>query len=199
MSEMLACTISDPSTSFAEVSPAKTSQGRGKGRGSPGRVQGSGTSSLASSASSPRAPLSLKTSRPVPGVGCPSCGEICTCWGTEPVPSRFLPLMSGRRTCESGSSLLRWATPCARDDRGPSTRAARHSGACLPSQVGETGKLNHMWVEALMGFPCGWVSLPLGAPSPTPGSLRALSPIASPGAGSASERSEMRLSRNAPK
>lgn len=52
-----------------------------------------------------------------------------------------------------------WATPQARDEKGPSTRARRHSGACLPGQAGGSGKLNPAWVETLMGFPPGWTDV----------------------------------------
>jgi hypothetical protein len=62
------------------------------------------------------------------------------------------------------AAVRKWATPNARDEKGPSTRAERHAGACLPGQVGNGGKLNPAWVESLMGFPPGWtdVSLPDG-------------------------------------
>ena len=78
---------------------------------------------------------------------------------------------------------MRWATPCRRDDKGPSTRAQAHSGACLPGQAGGSGKLSADWVEALMGFPPGWTCLPDGPPvegsRKPPGSRRAPSPAES--------------------
>jgi hypothetical protein len=56
-------------------------------------------------------------------------------------------------------AVANWATPNARDDKGPSTRAERHAVVCLPGQVGNGGKLNAEWVEALQGFPIGWTDV----------------------------------------
>lgn len=94
------------SISSAEGSHAKTFQARGTGPGSPANGPASGASSAGSRKPSRRRSSSSKTSRAVPDVGCPTCGETCTCWGTEPVPSDFLPPMLGLRIFVDESSLL---------------------------------------------------------------------------------------------
>lgn len=94
-------------TLFAEASPARTSVPvTTEQRASLASARASGESTRASSRRSARASSSSKTSPPVPDVGCPTCGATCTCWGTEPVPSRFLPQTSERPTSGDASSLL---------------------------------------------------------------------------------------------
>jgi hypothetical protein len=98
----------------AEVSPVRTSAQQERALASQGHVQGFGMSSDESPKRSGRRSSSSKTSPAVPGVGCPTCGETCTCWGTEPVPSRYLPATSERRTCDDAcSSLGLYPTPTA--------------------------------------------------------------------------------------
>lgn len=59
------------------------------------------------------------------------------------------------------SAVRAWATPGARDDRGPAGSGYVERGAKtqLPNQVGATGKLNAHWVEMLMGFPANWTRI----------------------------------------
>lgn len=92
--------------SFAAASRAKTSAERAKARALRAIAPDSGTSSVASLPSLSRRASSSRTSPPVSGVGCPTCGETCTCWDTERVPCRFLPSMSARPTVESECSCL---------------------------------------------------------------------------------------------
>jgi hypothetical protein len=67
-----------------------------------------------------------------------------------------------------------WATPCARDDRGPRGQVdSPGAGRSLPREAG--GHLNPAWVEWLMGFPEGWTvvaDVPDSANSATPSSRR---------------------------
>lgn len=56
---------------------------------------------------------------------------------------------------ESMAGLKLWATPQARDWKGP-TNANRNT-PLLPDQI--TGRLNPVWVESLMGFPSGWTEV----------------------------------------
>lgn len=112
MSEQLVLPFSVPSVSCAEGSPARTCHRQAEGPVSLASAPGSGTNSGASSKRSRRRSSSSKTSQAVPGVGCPTCGETCTCWATEPVPSRFLPSTSARPiTADECSCLL--PTPTA--------------------------------------------------------------------------------------
>ena len=87
---------------------------------------------------------------------------------------------------DGGPSLTtcaRWATPNARDAKGRSDRE-RVGSEPLPDQLVSASepnpKLSAAWVEALMGFPAGWTSLPDGLPvaakSSKNGSRRARSP-----------------------
>lgn len=51
-------------------------------------------------------------------------------------------------------------TPTARDYKGPSARAKRHTGACLPGALGQTSRcLNPRFVEWMMGWPLGWTQI----------------------------------------
>ena len=112
------------SVSFAEGSPAKTSAGPGSALASPRAPEAdSGSSSIASSASSRPNGSSSRTSRRGLGGGCPVCGTTCGLEATEPVPSRFLPPTSERRS--SGDESSSWATPTASDAK----RAALTPGA----------------------------------------------------------------------
>lgn len=102
-------------------SPAKTSRPPGKGLGS-GAARKAASGARCSASSAERAPgsSSSRTSPPERGVGCPTCGATCTCWGTEPVPFNFLPSTSARPTDESACSWL-LPTPSAssyRTNRG---------------------------------------------------------------------------------
>lgn len=83
----------------------------------------SGSNSIASSASSRPSGSSSRMSRRGLGGGCPVCGTTCGLGATEPVPSRFLPQTSARRSSGDGSSS--WATPTASDAK----RAALTPGA----------------------------------------------------------------------
>lgn len=65
----------------------------------------------------------------------------------------------GLRTAVLREAGAMWATPAARDEKGPSYRARRETGACLPGQVGESGRMNPAWLETLMGFPDGWTDI----------------------------------------
>jgi hypothetical protein len=79
----------------------------------------------------------------------------------------------GLVTAVSALSEAKWATPTARDEKGPSNRADKHkAGADLPGQVmpfttTSSAKLNPDWVETLMGFPVGWTIIagPLRRPT----------------------------------
>lgn len=59
------------------------------------------------------------------------------------------------------TKFVQWATPIARDHKGPTDSF----GETLPDQIREAqvgggekrGSLNARWVEALMGLPLGWV------------------------------------------
>jgi hypothetical protein len=109
----------------AEVSPVRTSAQQERALASQEHVQVFGLSSDESPKRSGRRSSSSKTSPAVPGVGCPTCGETCTCWGTEPVPTRYLPATSERRTCDGECSL--WPTPtvCGNHNR---KGASKNSG-----------------------------------------------------------------------
>jgi len=55
---------------------------------------------------------------------------------------------------------LRFATPQARDWKGPSGRSMKGKEKDLPSQLEvDGGQLNPTWVEWLMGWPIGWTDL----------------------------------------
>jgi len=98
----------------AEVFPVRTSAQPERALASQAQDLVSGMSSDESPKRSRRRLSSSKTSPAVRGVGCLSCGETCTCWGTEPVPTRYLPAMSERRTCDGEcSSLGLYPTPTA--------------------------------------------------------------------------------------
>jgi hypothetical protein len=55
-----------------------------------------------------------------------------------------------------------WATPTARDWKGPEGRSYKGKSLDLPAQIegkkrqADVGKLNPRWVETLMGLPIGW-------------------------------------------
>ncbi len=96
--------------SSAAASPARTSAAPVAALASlPEPAPDSGSSSIASSASSHPNGSSSRTSRRGLGGGCPVCGTTCGLAATEPVPSRFLPPTSARRSSGDGSSS--WATP----------------------------------------------------------------------------------------
>lgn len=86
--------------------PVKTSPQQGRAKGSRAVSRASGLTSAASPKSSTRASSSSKTSQAVDDVGCPSCGETCTCWGIEAVPLEFLPSTAERPTCADVCSFL---------------------------------------------------------------------------------------------
>ena len=90
----------------AEGSPVRTSAPPVSAKASRANARASGGSTRASSKKSLRSTRSSRTSPPVHGIGCPTCGETCTCWGTEPVPSRFLPSTSERPTSARECSFL---------------------------------------------------------------------------------------------
>lgn len=103
--------------------------------------------------------LALQTSGP------PTCGNESSLWPT-PTATQYGSNRGGAagRTGPVRLSLdaeaKRWATPGARDDRGPAGSGYMTKGkAQLPNQVGDTGKLNAEWVEALQGFPIGWTDV----------------------------------------
>lgn len=137
MYEQQALPLLAPWISYAAASPAKTSaeQAREQAReqGSPESGADCGSSSSESSASARRNGSSSKTSHLAKRAGCARCGADCAMLATVRPPSRYLPSTSARPTDERGSSS--WATPCGRDEKGPSARAKRHHGACLPGQV----------------------------------------------------------------
>jgi hypothetical protein len=112
----------------AEVSPVRTSAQQERALASQGHVQGFGMSSDESPKRSGRRSSSSKTSPAVPGVGCPTCGETCTCWGTELVPTRYLPATSERRTCDGECSLWPTSTVCGNHNR---KGASKNSGTGL--------------------------------------------------------------------
>ncbi len=115
--------------SSAAGSPARTSAPQERAKGSRASARGSGGSSRASSGKSTRSSSSSRTSPPVAGIGCPTCGETCTCWGTEPVPSRFLPSTSERPT--SAAECL-WLLP---------TPSASSYGTNQGGAAGRVGKV----------------------------------------------------------
>lgn len=107
MSKRLERNSSRKSIASSEASPAKTSRRRAKVRGSKKEsVRDSGENSTVSSKSFTRRTPSSKTSPPVRNVGCPTCGATCICWGTERVPSSYLPSTSERPTSASECSFL---------------------------------------------------------------------------------------------
>jgi len=74
-----------------------------------------------------------------------------------------------------------WATPQARDDKGPSGMAGRaESGGRRSSLSDQTmpgqtaGRLNPGWVLQLMGFPGRWLTLPRPSKSPSTASRQAV-------------------------
>lgn len=94
----------------------------------------SGSNSIASSASSRPSGSSSRMSRRGLGGGCPVCGTTCGLGATEPVPSRFLPQTSARRSSDDASSS--WPTLMASDyDRGPSAPASRQGSPNLTDAV----------------------------------------------------------------
>lgn len=153
--------------SSAADSHAKTCPSPEKALGSAAPAPGSGMSSVASSKRSSRRASSSRTSPPVRDVGCPTCGETCTCWGTEPAPSRFLLSTSERPTSAKECSCL-LPTPTARARAGllptPTVKGNHNrkglsptSGDGLQTAVG--GPLSPRFVEWLMGFPDGWTEI----------------------------------------
>jgi len=175
-------------TSSRGGSPAKTSRPPGKGPGSPGQDRASGSRCSESSTKCGRGSRSSKMSPPENDDGCPRCTGVCTCLDTEPVPSHFLPPMSGRPTSDEESSLL--PTPSANSygsNRGGAAgrigkvrhsleSLARHQWAtpCRSDEKGPKGAptkggrnlpreagghLNPTWVEWLMGFSAGWTAV----------------------------------------
>lgn len=179
--------VDQTSISSAEASRARTSAPRVKARGSKVRGPASGTNTSASRRNSDRRGSSLKTSPPVSGVGCPMCGETCTCWDTERVPSNYLPSTSERPTNAKECSCL-LPTPSASSYGsnkggaagrvGKETSMARkgllptptvkgnynkaglsaRSGDGLGTAVGP-GPLNPVFAELMMGFPADWTSI----------------------------------------
>lgn len=117
------------SVSSAEGSPVTATAPLARGLDSKTRAPPSGTSSAGSPKRSRRRTSSSRTSPPVHAVGCPTCGATCTCWGTVPVPTRFLPPTSVLLTCAAGSSSL-LPTPSA------SSYGSNQGGA-----KGRTGKV----------------------------------------------------------
>lgn len=112
----------------------------------------------------------------------------------------------------AGCSALReaalWPTPTLADRKGATKGANAQGGEPLsqavkpwatPAHRDDRGKLNADWVEALMGFPPGWTSLPDGLPAEAcprkHGSRPAPSPAASPTAGPGSAPSATPSSR----
>jgi hypothetical protein len=65
---------------------------------------------------------------------------------------------SGTTLTDAANGL--WATPTARDEKGPTSRN-RQGGKAIPNQLGITNRtsLNPEWVECLMGFGPGWTLL----------------------------------------
>lgn len=132
MSVQLVLPIFHPLTSYAAASPARTSAPRASGMVSPrarGPVFGSSTSALWES--SGRGSSSLRTLRLARPAGCVESGPICTLSDTEPVPSRFLPRTSERRTFAGVSSLL--PTPTASDYGTNQGGASGRTGKARPS------------------------------------------------------------------
>lgn len=84
-----------------------------------------------SSKRSARRGSSSRTSRAGSGLGCPRCGETCTCLVTIRPPSRFLPSTSGRLTFDAESSSL-LPTPSA------TSYGSNRGGA-----AGRTGPVRH--------------------------------------------------------
>jgi hypothetical protein len=140
----------------------------------------SGVNSAASPKRSHRASSSSKTSPPVQGVGCPSCGETCTCWGTEPVPTRFLPTtleptIEGQESSllptltlkgnMLSPSMLKWAAHRRVQQKLLPTLSASTYGSNQGGAAGRVGpvrkslrglaggSLSPQWCEWFMGFP----------------------------------------------
>ena len=132
-----------------------------------------------SSKRSARRGSSSRTSRAASGLGCPRCGETCTCLVTIRPPSRFLPSTSGRLTFDAESSSLlptltatanmlcpsmqKWPghqrllpTLTRRDDKGPGPKHTK-GGRDLPQEIG--GHLSANWCRWFMGFPVGWLDV----------------------------------------
>lgn len=116
-----------PLTCCVVDSRARTSAPQANVAGFRASDLGYGESTSGSSARSRRASSSSKTLRVALEGGCPLCGEICTCWGTVPVPTRFLPPTSERLTSEGVSSLL--PTPTASTYGSNQGGAAGRKGA----------------------------------------------------------------------
>lgn len=93
-------------TSSVEASPVRMLAPLERAQGLLAPAPASGVSISVLSPSSARGSLSSKTSHPVLDVGCLTCGVTCTCWGTEPVPLRFLPSTLVRPTSAAECSCL---------------------------------------------------------------------------------------------
>ena len=139
------------SISFVAASPAKTSAAPVAALASPPEpAPDSGSSSIASSASSRHNGSSLRTSRRGLGVGCPVCGMTCGLGDTEPVHSRFLPPTSGRPNSGYGSSS--WATPTASDAK----RAALTPGAVQAQSSITQAVCSEIWPTPTASLPDNW-------------------------------------------
>lgn len=102
---------------------------------------------------------------------CPTLGAMARfdLWPTPTVKGNYnrkgLTSKSGDGLATAVIQRERWATPLARDFKGPGMskkRRAQRSPDNLCSQVRETdgnGRLNPNWVEWLMGWPIGWTAL----------------------------------------
>jgi hypothetical protein len=66
------------------------------------------------------------------------------------------------------TQVAAWATPVASDSKCAGSGAGRRAAGMLRTQAGHRSLANNGlssdWVEALMGFPPGWTSLPDGLP-----------------------------------
>lgn len=172
-----------PLTSSAGASRAPISRSapkRARSRGAPDSTAqhpGCGPSLTASSESSPQLGLWSKTSTPVGGPGCPSCGATS---GPGDMPlCRFscAPLTLAFPTLVAASSC--WPTPSKRDWRGTSSaswRASNPTPDTLPDAMAAALGLpceTTYWtvphfVAVLMGFSADWMPPPLphsGMPS----------------------------------
>lgn len=132
MSDSRTEATSPPSTSSAAGSHARTSPRRAKAPALRARGRASGSNSTALQKSSRRHSSSSRTSTAVPGVGCPMCGETCTCWATERVHLDFLPSTAERPTDANACSFL-LPTPSASSYGTNKGGAAGRKGKVRPS------------------------------------------------------------------
>jgi hypothetical protein len=92
----------------------------------------------------------------------PSATSYGTSNNGSPHDGRTAYATAGKMGLEQMARTGQWATPQARDERGPTGMAGRDRRSSLSDQAmpgAKAGRLNPAWVELLMTFPMGWLEI----------------------------------------